>query len=94
MVPPSARADVAAPDTHGVRFFTPGPDASGQQARLAFDFVAGPAANDKVSEVSGLKTFVAPEVDNSIGDAVIDVEQAGDQAQLILRPPSDTEVAG
>lgn len=89
----SARSDIGAPETHGVRFFTPGPDASGKQARLAFDFVAGPAANDKVSEVSGLKTFVAPEVDSSVGDAVIDVEQAGDQAQLVLKPAGDAEAS-
>jgi len=85
----AARADVGAPDTHGVRFFTPGPDASGGQARLAFDFVSGPAANDKIGETSGLKMFVAPEVDKSLGDATIDVEQSGDQAQLVLQPSKD-----
>jgi Fe-S cluster assembly iron-binding protein IscA len=85
----AARSDLGAPDTHGVRFYTPGPDASGGQARLAFDFVAGPAANDKVGEASGLKMFVAPEVDKSLGDATIDVQQSGDQTNLVLQLPED-----
>jgi Fe-S cluster assembly iron-binding protein IscA len=90
----SARSDLGAPDSHGVRFFTPGPDANGKQARLAFDFVDGPAANDKVSEVAGLKMFVAPEVDKSLGEATIDVEQAGDQARLVLQVPTDAGSTG
>lgn len=84
----TARADLGAPDTHGVRFYTPGEDAPGEgQARLAFDFVAGPGENDTVDEVSGLKTFVAPEVNDALGNATIDVEQSGDQARLVLHSP-------
>jgi Fe-S cluster assembly iron-binding protein IscA len=90
----TARSDLGAPESHGVRFFTPGPDAEGKQARLAFDFVDGPAANDKVSEVAGLKLFVAPEVDKSLGDATIDVEQSGDQARLVLQASGATGAAG
>ncbi len=83
----NARADLGAPDTHGVRFYTPGEDAAqGGQARLAFDFVAEPSEHDAVDEVSGLKTYVAPEVNDIVGDATIDVEQSGDQARLVLHP--------
>jgi Fe-S cluster assembly iron-binding protein IscA len=85
----AARSDRGAPDSHGVRFFATGPEVAGGQARLAFDFVDGPAVDDKVGEVAGLKLFVAPEVDRTLGNATIDVEQSGDQARLVLQQPQD-----
>ena len=80
----SARAEVGAPDTYGVRLFAPR-DATGRPSRFGFDFVARPEKDDTVLEESGLTAYVAPEVTAAVGDATLDVEPDGDGARLVLR---------
>lgn len=80
----SVRAEAGAPDTYGVRFFsTRGPDESPQ---LAFDFVAEPQSEDVIGEESGLRTFTAPDVEQLVGEATVDLDQSGSQANLVVRP--------
>lgn len=79
-----ARSQAGAPTSYGVRFFASAPLPS-ETARLAFDFVEAPEPADAVTEEGGLKAFVAPEVDELVGDAVVDVETAGQQSSLVLR---------
>ena len=82
----AARTETGAPDTHGIRFFAAtSAQAPDQPGRLAFDFVASPEPNDAVAEQSGLKTYVAPEVQDAVGDATVDIEEIGDEAHLVLR---------
>jgi len=81
----SVRDQSGKPDTYGVRFF-----ASGQpleQGRLAFDFVESPVPGDTVDEAGDLSTYVASDVNDMVGDAVVDIETVGDQQDLVLRRP-------
>lgn len=80
----SARAEVGAPDTYGVRLFTPSAT-DGQPSRFGFDFVARPEPGDAVLEEAGLEAYVAPEVAAAVGDATLDVEPDGEAARLVLR---------
>lgn len=82
----AARSTTGAPDTHGVRFYSAPSDAPSGQTRLAFDFVAEPAPDDAVSEVSGLKTYVEPTAGEAFGDATIDVEQTASGTRLVVQP--------
>lgn len=77
------RDDAGAPKSYGVRFSAP-PDTP-PEASLFLDFVDAPASDDKVSEESGLLTFVSPEVETLVGDAIIDLESDGEQASLVIR---------
>jgi Fe-S cluster assembly iron-binding protein IscA len=79
-----ARSQAGAPSNYGVRFFASAPLTS-QTARLTLDFVESPEPADAVTEEDGLKAYVAPEVEQLVGDAVVDVETAGQQANLVLR---------
>jgi Fe-S cluster assembly iron-binding protein IscA len=80
-----ARTQAGAPESHGVRFFAPA-DAPSDAVRLSLDFVESPEPDDAVSEEAGLMTYVAPEVDGIVGDAVVDVETDGQQSSLVIRP--------
>jgi len=79
-----ARSDTGVPGTYGVRFFATSPTPS-QAARLAFEFVESAQPDDTVTNESGLQAFVAPEVDELIGDATVDVETSGGQSELVVR---------
>jgi len=79
-----ARSDTGAPSTYGVRFFASSPTPT-QGARLAFEFVESPQPDDSITNESGLQAFVAPEVDELIGDATVDVETNGRHSELVLR---------
>jgi Fe-S cluster assembly iron-binding protein IscA len=81
----SARAEVGAPETYGVRLFAPRDADTGRPSRFGFDFVARPEPEDAVLEESGLTAYVAPEVTAAVGDATLDVEPDGDTARLVLR---------
>jgi Fe-S cluster assembly iron-binding protein IscA len=81
----AARTQAGAPESHGVRFSAPA-DVPSDAASLSLTFVASPEPEDAVSEEAGLMTYVAPEVDGIIGDAVVDVETDGQQSSLVIRP--------
>lgn len=80
----ATRTDAGAPDTYGVRF-TATAAQEGQGTRIGFEFVPSPQPNDGETEESGLKAYTSPEVAAIVGDAVVDVEQAGDGARLVMR---------
>jgi Fe-S cluster assembly iron-binding protein IscA len=81
----AARSEAGAPETHGVRFFAQESE-PGRGASVAFKFVADPLPDDAVTDVDGLRTFVAPEIRRMVGEGTVDIEMAGPRAQLILRP--------
>lgn len=66
--------------------FSASADAPSEGPQLSLAFVESPAPEDAVSEESGLMTYVAPEVDQLVGDAVVDVESDGQQSSLVARP--------
>ncbi len=80
----AARSEVGAPDSYGVRFFAPR-DPQGGRSRFGFDFVSKPGPEDAVTEEAGLRAYVAPEVVAVVGEATLDLEEAGDGARLVLR---------
>ena len=88
----AARSQSGAPESYGVRFSASGPTPS-EGARLNLDFVESPGPDDAVSEEEGLMTYVAPEVDGLVGDAVVDVETVGQQSSLVVRPQSPSNGA-
>ncbi len=90
----AARSQTGAPESYGVRFSAPDA-APSEPAHLTLDFVESPQADDAVSEEGGLMTYVAPEVEGLVGDAVVDVETDGQQSGLVIRhqPPTDGGVA-
>lgn len=79
------RDQAGKPESFGVRFFASSEpvDAS----KLAFDFVESAEPGDMVDEDSSLVTIVAPEVDQMVGDAVVDIETDGGQSNLVIRKP-------
>lgn len=79
----AARDDAGAPKEFGVRFFAEQPE--GQAPRLAIGFAAQPGPADEVNEQEGLKTFVAPEVVQALGDATIDARISDGQQELVVR---------
>ena len=81
----SVRDQAGKPETYGVRFFASSQPA--EQGRLAFDFVPAPDPDDTVDEAGDLNTYVASDVDQMVGDAVVDIETVGDQQGLVLRRP-------
>jgi len=78
------RAERGAPDTYGVRFFTKQAEDAGR-THLAFNFVASPRPNDTVIDEGDLRAFVAPEVEEAIGDIVVDVEQKPGGPGLVVK---------
>lgn len=79
------RAQSGKPADYGVRFFASG--GGTEPAKLAFDFVAMPNPGDMVDDKSDPTTIVAPEVEQMVGDAVVDVQSVGDETSLVLRRP-------
>lgn len=79
------REQAGKPADYGVRFFASSTDT--EASKLAFDFVAAPTPGDMVDEDSNPTTIVAPEVEQMVGDAVVDVQDMGDQTSLVLRRP-------
>ncbi len=88
----AARSEIGAPDTYGVRFFA-STDQTGGRSRFGFDFVSRPEPNDAVTEESGLKAYVSPEVTSLVGEATVDVEKSDDGARLVLRRPATDDGA-
>lgn len=82
----NVRSERGAPGTFGVRFFAAQSPTS-DKAGVAFDFVESPEPTDTVTSEAGLKTYVAPEVDEMMGDVVVDVETVDQQTELVMRRP-------
>ncbi|MGH8998665.1 MAG: hypothetical protein ACRDY7_04670 [Acidimicrobiia bacterium] len=81
----SARTQTGLPDHFGVRIFASGSPNSDTQPGYQLGFVEEPETNDQVAEVEGTRVFVAPEVADSLDNAVLDT---GDSGRLILAPRS------
>lgn len=79
----AARTQAGAPESYGVRFSA---EAQADAAQLSLSFVEAPRPDDAVGEEGGLMTYVAPEVDGLVGDAVVDVEMVGQESNLVIRP--------
>ena len=78
-----ARQSEGVPDSYGVRIFGES-DPQGQlQVRLAF--TEEPEEGDAVLDQQGTQLFVAPEVTAPLEESLIDVEQVGDRAALVIR---------
>lgn len=89
----ATRTDVGAPETYGVRF-TATAAQDGQGTRIGFEFVPSAQPNDGETEEAGLKAYTSPEVAAIVGDAVVDVEQAGDGARLVMRRETGDGASG
>jgi Fe-S cluster assembly iron-binding protein IscA len=82
-----ARTDKGAPDDFGVRFYATRTDDS-DRARLAFKFVASPGEEDTVLDDAGIQAYVAPEVEQLIGDVTIDaLQKDGSMGLVVKRAP-------
>ena len=78
------RAEKGAPETYGVRFYTKQTE-DGGMSRLAFNFVPAPKPDDTVIKDGNLQAFVAPEVEESIGDVVVDVRDESGTPSLVVK---------
>jgi Fe-S cluster assembly iron-binding protein IscA len=76
-----ARAQEGLPDHFGVRIFA-GATATPDMTAYQFGFVEAPETSDQVTEAEGTPVFVAPEVADSLEDALLDAEEG----RLILTP--------
>lgn len=86
----AARTEKGVPSDYGVRFFATS-TADSDQARLAFNFVASPQPDDTVLKDGDIEAYVAPEVNDVIGDVVIDAETVGERKDLVVRRPTPTD---
>lgn len=78
-----ARAQKGLPDHFGVRIFASVTATPDMKSTYQFGFVEEPEANDQLAEAEGTRVFVAPEVADSLENAVLDIEDTGG---LILTP--------
>ncbi|MDP8961202.1 MAG: hypothetical protein M3N32_06270 [Actinomycetota bacterium] len=82
-----ARDEQDIPDDYGVRVSAQaGP---GGQTSLAVGFVEGPAEGDKVTEEAGMELYVSEEVAGPLAESMIDVEDSGRGAQLVVKPQQE-----
>jgi Fe-S cluster assembly iron-binding protein IscA len=85
----NARTEKGAPDDYGVRFFaTTEPES--EKARLAFKFVESPQPDDTVMSDGSIEAYVAPEVNEVMGDIIVDAVAEGGVSDLVLRRPETT----
>lgn len=80
-----ARTEKGAPADYGVRFYATTSNESPERARLAFKFVPTPGADDTVIDEQGIDAYVAPEVDQLIGDVVVDARDHDGRMNLVVR---------
>lgn len=74
------------PETVGVRVFAQ-PDPSGDM-QVSLTFAEEPLPDDEVTEQAGTQVYIAPEVAEPLSDSVLDLEQAADGPQLVIKPQS------
>lgn len=78
------RRDAELPEEAGVRVY--GENQADGETTLAIGFTLEPMASDQVSEQSGMRLFVAPEIATPLDGAVMDVIEDEGEEQLIFRP--------
>jgi Fe-S cluster assembly iron-binding protein IscA len=78
----SERAQEGLPDHFGVRIFAGATATPDMKSAYQFGFVEAPETSDQVAEAEGTRVFVAPEVADSLENAVLDAEEG----RLILTP--------
>lgn len=81
----SARAQKGLPEHFGVRIYASATATPDMKAAYQFGFVEEPEAEDQVTETEGTKVFVAPEIADSLDNAVLEAEDTG---RLVLTPRS------
>ena len=79
-----ARTEKDAPAEYAIRFYATRTDDS-DRSRLAFKFVAQPNEDDAVISETDIAAYVAPEVEELIGDVVIDGREKGGRMNLVVR---------
>jgi len=62
------------------------PTTNGEQPGITLGFVDTPQEGDQIGEAHGLAVCVAPDVAEALDGAQIDVQQEGDDAQLVIVP--------
>lgn len=72
------------PDDYGLRVYSDNTD-DGQQA-IRLGFADEPFEGDQVTEAESARVFVAPDLADALADVVIDVDEAGEETRLVLRP--------
>jgi Fe-S cluster assembly iron-binding protein IscA len=60
------------------------PRLSRRDGRIVLDFASKPADDDRVATTGGLRLFVAPDVADSLNDAVVDVQQRDGRDRLVV----------
>jgi len=78
------RAQRGIPDDYGLRVYSDNTD-DGQQA-IRLGFADEPFEGDQVTEAEAARVFVSPDLADALSDIVIDVDQAGEETRLVLRP--------
>jgi Fe-S cluster assembly iron-binding protein IscA len=78
------REERGIPDEYGLRVYSDSTD-DGQQA-IRLGFADEPFEGDKVTEDEAARVFVSPDLAEALDDIVIDVDQAGEETRLVLRP--------
>jgi Fe-S cluster assembly iron-binding protein IscA len=81
-----ARAQEGLPDHFGVRIFAGATATPDMKSAYQFGFVEAPETSDQVTEAEGTRVFVAPEVADSLENALLDAEEG----RLILMPQNKT----
>jgi Fe-S cluster assembly iron-binding protein IscA len=81
-----ARAQEGLPDHFGVRIFAGATATPDMKSAYQFGFVEAPETSDQVTEAEGTRVFVAPEVADSLENALLDAEEG----RLILTPQNKT----
>ncbi len=78
----AARIASGIPDTWGIRFFAP----IAGKAGVTFAFVDSPQPNDIVGGSVQLRTYVATDVNERIGDATVDFKTIDGRPNMTIRP--------
>jgi Fe-S cluster assembly iron-binding protein IscA len=78
------RDDAQLPQTAGVRVYSE--TAPTGEPTLSIGFTPEPMPSDLVSDHSGLRLFVAPDIAEPLSGAVMDVIAEDGESQLIFRP--------
>lgn len=78
------RAQRGIPDDYGLRVYSDNTD-DGQQA-IRLGFADEPFEGDQVTEAEAARVFVSPDLADALSDIVIDIDQAGEETRLVLRP--------
>jgi hypothetical protein len=79
----AVRSAEGIPETYGVRFYSE-TDRNGASA-VGIAFAQGPVTGDEVVVAKDIPVFIAPEVAQEVGDAVLDVDAGGGSPQFVIR---------